>query len=106
MIAPPIERRHEAYGRNDMLGAIREIDRILRGEATRLPALRLGRIEYDLGQVTLGTVCLAMVSGVCIGCFALFRRGGPYVMQAVATTVKVPLLFFLTLIVTLPSLYV
>lgn len=89
-----------------MISAIRQIDRILRGEATRLSALRLGRIEYDLGNVTAGTLVLATLSGLCMGSFALFRHGGPYVLQAVATTVKVPLLFLLTLIVTLPSLYV
>jgi len=89
-----------------MISWMKEIDRILRGEATRLSNLRLGRIEYGLPQVTLGTILLAMVSGLCMACFALFKRGGPNVMQSVATVVKVPLLFFLTLLVTFPSLYV
>src|SRR4051812_38610667 len=37
--------------RTRMLTAMKEIDRILRGEATRLSALRLGKIEYKLGEV-------------------------------------------------------
>jgi len=89
-----------------MLSWMREIDRILRGEATRLSSLRLGRVEYSLPRVTLGTILLAMVAGLCMACFALFKPGGANVMQAVATVVKVPLLFFLTLLVTFPSLYV
>jgi len=89
-----------------MLEWMKEIDRILRGDATRMSALRLGRIEYKLGQVTIGTILLAMVSGLCMACFALFKRGGPNYLQAMATVTKVPLLFFLTLLVTFPSLYV
>jgi hypothetical protein len=41
-----------------------------------------------------------------MGMFALFQRKGPNVMQVVASMAKVPLLFYLTLLVTLPSLYV
>ncbi len=41
-----------------------------------------------------------------MGTFALFRMKVPNVNQVVASMVKVPLLFYLTLLVTLPSLYV
>jgi hypothetical protein len=41
-----------------------------------------------------------------MGCFAILKQGGPSVWQLVASMVKVPALFFLTLAVTLPSLYV
>jgi hypothetical protein len=41
-----------------------------------------------------------------MGTFALFAARGGHVMQVVASMVKVPALFFLTLLVTLPSLYV
>jgi hypothetical protein len=51
-------------------------------------------------------IILAMVYGFCMGTFALFRMKGPQMMQVVASMVKVPLLFYLTLMVTLPSLYV
>jgi len=51
-------------------------------------------------------VVLAMIYGACMGTFALFRIKGPTGMQVVASMIKVPLLFYLTLLVTLPSLYV
>ena len=47
-----------------------------------------------------------MVYGICMGTFAVFRLRGPSTWQLVASMVKVPLLFYLTLLVTLPSLYV
>ncbi|MDR3633716.1 MAG: hypothetical protein P4L84_07750 [Isosphaeraceae bacterium] len=56
--------------------------------------------------MSLLLVFLGMIYGACIGCFALFGMGGPNGMQLVSSTLKVPALFFLTLLVTLPSLYV
>ena len=47
-----------------------------------------------------------MSYGICMGIFAVFGEKGPTPMQVVASMVKVPLLFYLTLLVTLPSLYV
>jgi hypothetical protein len=47
-----------------------------------------------------------MSYGLSMGTFALFRVQSPGLSQVVASMVKVPLLFFLTLLVTLPSLYV
>lgn len=41
-----------------------------------------------------------------MGWFALFNRESPQYMQVLATMIKVPALFLLTLLVTLPSLYV
>src|SRR5258708_505275 len=84
----------------------RDLDRILRGEATRLPALRRRTVEVDLGGLSASLLILAMAYGACMGCFALLKPGGPSVWQMVAATIKVPALFFLTLLVTLPSLYV
>ena len=49
---------------------------------------------------------MAALYGVCMGFFAGFREGGPFFMQWLAGVIKVPSLFFLTLAVTLPSLYV
>ena len=51
-------------------------------------------------------VVLGMIYGICMGTFALFRMKGPHAWQIVASMVKIPLLFYLTLLVTLPSLYV
>src|SRR5262249_58477187 len=47
-----------------------------------------------------------MVYGLCMGMFAVFGEKGPTPMQVLASMIKVPLLFYLTLLVTLPSLYV
>jgi hypothetical protein len=89
-----------------MRGWLNALDRILRGEATRLTALREERIEIPLGGLSLLILLLAMSYGLCMGFFAGFRQGGPFVPQWFASTVKVPMLFFLTLAVTFPSLYV
>jgi hypothetical protein len=84
----------------------RDLDRILRGEATRLSALRRGTVEVQVGGLSLVLVLLAVVYGACMGCFAMLKQQGPSFGQLVASMVKVPLLFFLTLVVTFPSLYV
>ncbi|ODT98048.1 MAG: hypothetical protein ABS79_06525 [Planctomycetes bacterium SCN 63-9] len=89
-----------------MVAAIRDLDRILRGEATRISTLRTGRIGIPAGSLSLVTIVLCMIYGVCMGTFALFKAGGPSFAQVLASMVKVPALFILTLIVTLPSLYV
>ncbi len=84
----------------------KDLDRILRGDATRLPALRRKTIEVRVGGLSVVLVILAMFYGACMGCFALLKGGGPSYWQLLASTVKVPALFFLTLAVTFPSLYV
>lgn len=86
--------------------AWKDLDRILRGEATHVTNLKRGMIEVPATGISVVLVLLAMVYGVCMGCFAVFRGGGPSAWQLVATTLKVPALFVLTLLVTFPSLYV
>jgi hypothetical protein len=83
-----------------------ELDRLLRGELTGVSSLRSGGIEISPRRLSACIIILAIVYGFCMGTFALFRMKGPQVMQVVASMVKVPLLFYLTLLVTLPSLYV
>lgn len=83
-----------------------ELDRILRGDATRLSALRRGTIEVSAGGLSLVLLCLGLFYGVCMGSYALLRESGSSPWQTLATTLKVPALFFLTLAVTFPSLYV
>jgi hypothetical protein len=89
-----------------MLKWFRDLDRILRGDVTRISALREGRFDVPIGGITFVLVVLGLISGACVGSFSVFRVGGPFVEQWTASTVKVPLLFFLTLLVTFPSLYV
>jgi hypothetical protein len=83
-----------------------DLDRILRGDATRVSSLGRGSIEVPIGGLAVVLVVLGMFYGMCMGCFALFKEEGPSYFQLVATTLKVPALFLLTLAITLPSLYV
>jgi hypothetical protein len=83
-----------------------DLDRILRGEATRVSALRERTVDIHVVGLSLVLVFLAVLYGACMGCFALLKSGGPSTLQLIAAMVKVPALFFLTLVVTFPSLYV
>jgi hypothetical protein len=83
-----------------------DLDRILRGEATRLGSMRGDSFDIPLGGTLLVILLLAMVYGVCMGFFAGVGEGGPFFMQWFASIAKVPSLFFLTVAVTFPSLYV
>ena len=85
---------------------IKHLDRILRGEATRMAELRDEDIKIPAAGLSVIIFLLAMIYGACMGCFAVFRPDGPAYMQLLASTVKLPALFFLTLVVTFPSLYV
>ena len=89
-----------------MLKWFKQLDDILRGQATRLEALKLGKIEIPISGLTVALLLLGLTYGLCMGSFALIRTSGQAYMQAVASTIKLPMLFFLTLIVTFPSLYV
>ncbi len=94
-----------------MLKWIRALDRVLKGEATSTAALRTGRFDIPLGGLSLVGLLLGVFYGVCMGVYAVitrFHRPDAYMgyQQLAASAVKVPLLFFLTLVITLPSLYV
>jgi hypothetical protein len=85
-----------------------DLDRILRGEATSLPALRAGRIDLHVRALILTLVLLGVTYGFFMGWFAVLNRddGVREFRQVLASMLKVPLLFGLTLLVTFPSLYV
>ncbi len=93
-----------------MLKYFKQLDSILRGDATRLPSLADGRIAIPVGGLSTVIILLAVFYGFCMGSFNLMQglesRARDTYMQIVASGVKLPLLFFLTLAVTLPSLYV
>ena len=84
----------------------KELDGLLRGDSTQLEVLKQGGIAVPAGGLCAVAVILGLAYGACMGCFALFREGGPVWSQFLATMLKVPLLFLLTLLVTFPSLYV
>ena len=89
-----------------MLNAFKQLDAILRGEATQTERLRDGQIHIPIAGLLGVVVLLGAVYGACMGAYSLFRIGGAGAMQVLASAVKLPLMFFLTLLVTLPSLYV
>jgi hypothetical protein len=89
--------------------ALRELDRVLRGDATQIAALRDGSPDVSARRLLLILIVLGGLYGVCMGSFAVFRHNEPdyeYHLQLLATAIKVPALFLLTLVVTFPSLYV
>lgn len=89
-----------------MLYSLRHLDRLLRGDATKLAALRFGRVELPLADLALLVLVLGLFYGLCMACYALFNSSPDALRQIAATMLKVPLLFFLTLFITFPSLYV
>ena len=84
---------------------LKELDRVLRGEANNPATGRPGPDVAILPLVTANLV-LGAFYGVCMGIFGLSGRAEPEYRQMIADAVKVPLLFLLTLLVTFPSLYV
>ncbi|MGC3966398.1 MAG: hypothetical protein QM775_03200 [Pirellulales bacterium] len=94
-----------------MIRWFRQLDQILRGELTRPDSLRGGRFQFSLTGVSAVAVVLAMIYGACIGAYSIFRiidqaEFPASYRQMLASTVKTPALFFLTLLITFPSLYV
>jgi hypothetical protein len=82
------------------------LDRLIRGEATRWELLRRGSIDIPLGSIAVMSILLGSVAGACMGVFSLTGSGSGAPMQILGSALKVPALFFLTLVVTFPSLYV
>jgi hypothetical protein len=96
-----------------MLNWLNQLDRLLRGDVTRADELREGKIQVDAAGMAVMIVVLGMIYGLCMGSYSLLKEvpdsvkdPSPPYMQLVATTLKVPALFYLTLLVTFPSLYV
>jgi hypothetical protein len=92
---------------------VSQLDRLLRGDVTRPETLQGGGIDVRAGGLAVLIVLLGAIYGLCMGSYSLLKEvpanlvdtSQPY-MQLIATSVKVPALFYLTLLVTFPSLYV
>jgi len=85
----------------------KDLDRLLRGEATTLSALTRGDIEIETAKLPPLLIGLGALYGACMGCFALSNKGfAAAMLQTAASMGKVPVLFFATLLVSFPSLYV
>ena len=92
--APPLQRLHST------------LDDLLRGRLTRDEDLAGGRVDVPARTLALAAIGLGAVYGIFMGLYAALRADNASVLQLLLTTVKVPLLFLLTLAVTYPSLYV
>jgi hypothetical protein len=101
-----------AKSQNGISNWVFHVDRILRGEATKPSDIRKNAdIGIPIFGVAAVVVVLAAIYGCCMGVFALVHgfENSAYqraILQTFASMCKVPLLFFLTLVVTFPSLYV
>jgi hypothetical protein len=96
-----------------LLDSLRDVDDLLRGDRTRPQAISDRGLEVRTRRLAVVIVALCMIYGLCMGTFSLLKDVPPNIakssdryMQVFASVVKTPALFFLTLLVTLPSLYV
>jgi hypothetical protein len=93
--------------------ALRDLDDLLRGNRTRPQELTERGFDVRARRMAITITFLCMLYGVCMGTFSLLKETPPTLndpsgryLQVLASTLKTPALFFLTLLVTLPSLYV
>lgn len=89
-----------------MRDTLHRIDTLLRGGFTGAEQLRAGRVELPVVDLATAAAPLGVLYGMFMGLYALMRGGEGASLQVLATALKVPLLFLLTLVVTAPSLYV
>ena len=94
-----------------MIRWFKALDRVLKGDATRPESLRDGTIDLPVRGLVVVVLLLGATYGACMGSFALAARWDTTTrsvgfLQMLASAAKVPMLFFLTLAVTFPSLYV
>lgn len=84
----------------------RDLDELLRGRRTLPEDLAAGRIHLSLGRFGILAILLGGCYGMFMGLFAVTGRDPAAYQQLMASTVKLPGLFLITLLVTFPSLYV
>jgi hypothetical protein len=89
-----------------MIDWLRELDEALRGRKADPRLLAEGTAHIRIKPLVAVSVALGIVYGVCMGLYAVATRTPPSFAQLVTSAVKVPALFFFTLVVTFPSLYV
>jgi hypothetical protein len=92
---------------------LREVDELLRGDRTTPQLLAEQGLNIRARRMVFVVIAMGMIYGLCMGSFSLLKTVPPELagssdryMQVAASVVKTPALFFLTLLVTLPSLYV
>lgn len=90
-----------------LLAWLKELDELLRGRKTQMEDLARGTSHLPLKPLIGVGVALGVFYGLFMGLFAVMTnpKAGYYV-QPLVTAIKTPALFFLTLVITFPSLYV
>jgi hypothetical protein len=102
MTAPP----PVSASQGGLPGALRSVDEILRGRHTSEEALASGSVTIPARTLVRLGLALGAVYGASLGTYGLFHGGELAWLQLLSATVKLPLVFLLTLAVTFPSLYV
>lgn len=85
---------------------LRELDSLLRGERTTAERLRGEGAQISVVRMAATALVLGGAYGFFMGWFRASGDQPDRYQQLFASTVKLPLLFLLTLLVTFPSLYV
>ena len=85
---------------------MKELDEVLRGHKADPRLLADGTAHICIKPLVFASVGLGIIYGLFMGLYAVVTRTPPSLVQMMASAIKVPALFFLTLAVTFPSLYV
>lgn len=89
-----------------MRNHLRQMDRLLRGDATSASALRFGTMILPIDKIVVTALVLAALHGLFVATFTLANGSDALLERTLSSMLKVPALFFLTLLVTFPSLYI
>lgn len=89
-----------------MMGWLGAVDELLRGRRTGVELIADGSRVLDLRRFVPAALVLGGLYGFFMGWFAIRNGAEMAYAQLLASVVKIPLLFLLTLVVTFPSLYV
>lgn len=84
----------------------KQLDDLLRGNKSRPELMAMGTEHLPVMPFLALSILLAVVYGLFMGMFAVVVHDPPMPEQLLAAALKVPALFYLTLFVTFPSLYV
>lgn len=89
-----------------MFSGLKALDGLLRGQSTTAESLRTSAAPLRLRVFVPWSLGLGACYGFFMGWYAICSGQSSAVWQAAASTIKLPMLFLATLIVTFPSLYV
>lgn len=89
-----------------MLAWLRQLDALLRGHSTDPAQLQRGAIELNIRRFVILSLALGAIYGFFMGWYTVLTRDSSSAMQLLSSTLKLPLLFLLTLGISFPSLYV